>query len=206
MSARIPSSNLKTTLLPTSQYPSVRGNIALLNIVLHVKLASIIAFRFTLSPKKSGTASPWSWFTRIFVNAMSHPLAAAAMYLLSLITARDIAECTSCPTNLHQWFSLHLRNIRHGWNGKVDTRSRNFALIGERNTWMRWRNMSNLSVLNTMSQRHTLHSQMALQKETIVLFSRWYVRYSIALVLHWNYGLRLFIPHTISGTVFLPTR
>src|SRR5436305_15169277 len=97
------------------------------------------------------------------------------MYLPLQMTAPDIAEFTFCPTSPRQQSLPHSRNIRHGQNSKVDTRSRNFALIGERNIWTRWRNMSNLSVLNTMSQRPTPHSQMALQKESTALSSTWYV-------------------------------
>src|SRR5437868_2452086 len=58
MSVRTPLLNLETTPLPTSQYLNARGTMALLNIVHHTKLASIIAFHFTLSLKKSETASP----------------------------------------------------------------------------------------------------------------------------------------------------
>src|SRR5438874_13822389 len=57
MSARIPSSNLETTPLPTSQYLSARGTNSY-SIILHAKLASIITFHFILSLKKSDTASP----------------------------------------------------------------------------------------------------------------------------------------------------
>src|SRR5438270_7544192 len=100
---------------------------------------------------------------------MLHPLAAAAMYLPLQMTALDIAECTSCSINLHQWFLLHSRNIRHRQNGKVDTRLRNYALTMEWNIWTRWGNMSNLWASSTMSQLLILHSQMVLQKESTAL-------------------------------------
>src|SRR5579862_1671112 len=137
---------------------------------------------------------------------MSHLLAAAAMYLPSLMTARDIAECISYSTNLRQRFWLHSRNIRRGQNGKVDTRSRNFALIVGRNIWTRWRNMSNLWASSTMSQQHTLHNPTVSQKESTALSSTWYVRCSTALVLHWNYGLRLSTRHVTLGTAYLLAR
>src|SRR5438105_116434 len=137
---------------------------------------------------------------------MSYPLAAVVMYLPLQMTAHDIAECTSCPTNLHQWFLLYSRNIRHGRNGKVDTRLRNFVLTVELNIWMRWRNMSNLWASNTTSQLPILHSQMVLQKESTALSSTWYVRCLTAPVLHWNCGRRLCIPHVTSEIIFLLVR
>src|SRR5579862_8718642 len=137
---------------------------------------------------------------------MSHPLAVAVMFLPSRMTAPDTAGSISCPTSPQQQFSQHSRNIRHGQNGKVDTRSRNFALIGERNTWMKWRSTSNLWASSTMSQLLIHLSQTVLQNESTALSSTWYVRCSTAPVLRWNYGQRLSTLHATSGIVFLLIR
>src|SRR5579862_891275 len=139
---------------------------------------------FRSVPKKSDAASPWSWFTRISVNVTSHLSAAGAMYLPSLMTAHDIAECTFCLTNLHQWFFLRSRNIRDGQSDRVDAKLRSSVPTVERNIWARWLSMSSLWVSNIISQQRILHSQMVLQNESTALSSTWYVRCLTALVLH----------------------
>src|SRR5579859_7494839 len=135
---------------------------------------------------------------------MSHLLAAAAMYLRSQMTAHDIAECISYSTNLRHWFWLCSRNIRHGQSNRVDAKLRSSILTVEQNTWMRWWSMSSLWASSTMSQLSTRPSQTVLQNESTALSSTWYVRCSTALVLYWNYGLRLSTLHATSGIVYLP--
>src|SRR5579859_1366535 len=141
----------------------------------HAKSANSIDFRFIQFPQRSDATSPWNWFIQTSANHISYPLEGVAMCSPSQRITHAIAKYSSYPTNSPLQSSQRLRSTRHGPNGKVDTRSRSFALTVARNTWTRWLSMSNPSALNTILPLHILHNQTASQRESTALFSTWYV-------------------------------